>query len=320
MVKTLRITGFIVAVLAVILFTFPVFFGVRNNEQMEQLLKSPGVVEEFNRSKVDEARKGKSEVPPLVKQAQLFAFYLNPPQPKTENIPPGGVKPLPRGPVTPQFTLIGTSFFQARPEMSMAFIDEPGKGPRWVRPSSQVGHLMIEQIKDGLIVVRDGQKTFEIATEKLPEKSILIEGSLPLNTDSGTTLPTESEVSETILRSTASKPLSAEENEALEKLVDTLKKLQKDTKSDKADTDDTGMMGMAVSSEGGTATTMDGINFDVAAARVSDEEANKLGNLGEDLNDVKLGTKEGGNLEYNQKEVEKKKLEKPGRATFLRKK
>lgn len=48
MIKTLRITGFIVAVLAAILLTFPAFFGVRNNEQMEQLLKSPGAVEEFS--------------------------------------------------------------------------------------------------------------------------------------------------------------------------------------------------------------------------------------------------------------------------------
>lgn len=255
-----------------------------------------------------------------MKQAKIFAFYLNPPQPKKENITPGGVKPSPRGPVTPQFTLIGTSFFQARPEMSMAFIDEPGKGPRWVRQSSQVGYLMIEQVKDGLILVRDGQKTFEIAAEKLPGKNILIEGSLPMNTDSGAILPTEGEVTETILRSAASKPLSTEENEALEKLVDTLKNLQKDTKSDKAKINDTGTTGVAVGSEGGTAA-MEEINNDVAAARVSAEEANKLGNLGEDLNDVKLGTKESGNIEYKQKEVEKKKLEKPGgRATLLRNK
>jgi hypothetical protein len=57
--------------------------------------------------------------------------------------------------------------------LSLALIDEPGKGLHWVRQSSKVGHLLIEQIKDGLIVVKDGKGTFELEAEQKPEISLL---------------------------------------------------------------------------------------------------------------------------------------------------
>jgi hypothetical protein len=59
--------------------------------------------------------------------------------------------------------------------MSLALIDEPGKGLRWVKQSSEVGHLIIEQVKDGEIVVRDGQRTFELVAER-PKKVSLLKG------------------------------------------------------------------------------------------------------------------------------------------------
>ena len=48
MIKTLRITSVVAAILAVILFIFPVVFGGRSDERIEGFLNSPSVIEKFN--------------------------------------------------------------------------------------------------------------------------------------------------------------------------------------------------------------------------------------------------------------------------------
>ena len=102
-------------------------------------------------------------------------MYLNPP-PKPEPAPSAPVaksEPRPVGPVAAKFKLIGTSRHVLQPELSLALIDEPGKGLYWVRQSSKVGHLIVEQVRDGLVVVRDGQNTFELVAERPEQKSLL---------------------------------------------------------------------------------------------------------------------------------------------------
>jgi hypothetical protein len=56
-------------------------------------------------------------------------------------------------------------------------IDEPGKGLHWVRQSGKVGHLIIEQVKDGAVLIRDGQRTFEQTVPEKPKKRSLLKGS-----------------------------------------------------------------------------------------------------------------------------------------------
>jgi hypothetical protein len=80
--------------------------------------------------------------------------------------------------VSAKFKLVGTSRHESQPEMSLALIDEPGKGLHWVRPSSKVGHLIIEQVRDGVVVVRDGASTFELVAERRERKS-LIKSTMP---------------------------------------------------------------------------------------------------------------------------------------------
>jgi hypothetical protein len=70
--------------------------------------------------------------------------------------------------VTPKFKVFATSYFAENPELSLALIDEPGKGRYWVRQSSMVGHLLVEQIKDGLVVVKSSKETFELEIEQKP--------------------------------------------------------------------------------------------------------------------------------------------------------
>lgn len=182
MVKTLRITGVAVVVLAVVFFVLPAVFGFRGDAEIEEFLELPGAIEEF-----DEARgqvRGesvKSHVLPLIKQAESFASYLSPParQKPAKSMPSEKLRRVPRPSraVSPKFRLIGTSYYALRPDMSLALVDEPGKGFRWISQSSEVGHLVIEKIEDGVVMVRDGQRTFELLAER-PEKGDLVKRAL----------------------------------------------------------------------------------------------------------------------------------------------
>ena len=177
MIKTLRITSIVAAVLAVIFlvfFVFPVVFGGSSDEQLEESLDSPGVIERFNKTVGNKAKTGQNEISPLVQQAGAFALYLNPPPAKTPRAVTGRTTDTTRGPaVTPKFKVLGTSYYKGQPELSLALIDEPGKGLHWVRQSSKVGHLLIEQVKDGIVVFKDGKRTFELEAEQKPEISLL---------------------------------------------------------------------------------------------------------------------------------------------------
>ncbi|MBN2019857.1 MAG: hypothetical protein JW749_06495 [Sedimentisphaerales bacterium] len=163
--KTLRITSVIVALAAVILLFLPVVYGVRKDPVIEAILSGADAVEKFVASKDRDAAKAEV-VSPLVKQATDFSRYLDPPPPPVVEVPPPPDElfesPQPISPVTAKFDLIGTSFFASRPELSLCLIDEPGKGLSWVRQGSSVGHLIIEEVKDGEIIVKDGQRKFEM--------------------------------------------------------------------------------------------------------------------------------------------------------------
>ncbi len=175
MIKTLRITSIIAVVLAVFLFVLPAAFGFRGDKQTEQFLNSAGVIEKFKEARGDKIEDGQREISPLVKQAEAFALYLNPPpKPKAEpSVAEAKKEVRPAGPVAAKFRLIGTSRHVLQPELSLALIDEPGKGLYWVRQASQIGHLMIEQVKDGVVVVRDGQNTFELVADREAQRSLL---------------------------------------------------------------------------------------------------------------------------------------------------
>jgi hypothetical protein len=188
MIKTLRITSIIAVVLAVVFFATPAVFGVRGDKQIEQFLNSTGAIEQFKRARGDKVENKRNETSPLVKQAEAFALYLNPP-PKPSTAPQvARSEPRPKS-VSPKFRLVGTSRHSLHPELSLALIDEPGKGLRWVRLKSSVGHLIIEQVRDGLIVVRDGESTFELVAERPAKRSLLKSKSPSGSHITGSSLP-----------------------------------------------------------------------------------------------------------------------------------
>ncbi|MHC4618673.1 MAG: hypothetical protein ACYTEQ_13080 [Planctomycetota bacterium] len=191
MIKTLRITSIIAVILAAGLFVVLGVFGFRGDEGIEKFLNSPGAVEKFKQAKGRRPTRGSNQVSPLVQQAEAFALYLNPPArgPIRDTRPPArGERPreIPKPPASSaKFTVIATSFQESAPELSLALIDEPGKGRHWVRQSNVVNHLTIEQIKDGVVVVRGSKGTVEIPVEQRAPRRSLLAGSSPVSAAPG---------------------------------------------------------------------------------------------------------------------------------------
>ena len=176
MVKTLRITSVIAAILAFFCVGLSVAFGLRANEARQGFIDSPGAVELFKAGSEKSPSEDNQQVLPLVKQAKLFALRINPPAPKKPTAQQASAStPKPRPPkVEAKFPLIGTCFYSTRPNQSLALIDLPAKGLRWIRQGDEVGHLIIEEIKDGLIVIRDGERTYELLAEERGQRTNLI--------------------------------------------------------------------------------------------------------------------------------------------------
>ena len=177
MVKTLRITTVVAVIIAIAIFALPAIYGIQKDENIEKFLNAPGVIEKFNATSGNRTQINTNQVHPLVQQAQEFALILDPPKPvintarKQFNRPPVAVAPAKN---SPMFKLIITSYYANKPELSIALIDEPGKGTHWVGQSSKVNHLLIDQIKDGVIVVKNGDESFELKTpeKKMPQVSL----------------------------------------------------------------------------------------------------------------------------------------------------
>lgn len=166
MIKTLRITSTIAAIAAAGLLILPAVYGVRSNPKIEDFLKSPGIVEKAASAKGQCSSKKDAETSPLVKAAVDLTNIINPPPPpKTESSQPSAAQPAPPTPVTAKFDLIATSYLASHPERSFILIDEPGKGQHWVKQGSTIGHLTVETIKDGSIILRDGQRTSEMTVK-----------------------------------------------------------------------------------------------------------------------------------------------------------
>lgn len=276
MVKVLRIINIAVAALAVVLIASPAAFGSSSDEQISQFLSSPSVVDQFKKSRPDAARSSKADVSPLVKEAKAFALYLNPPKPREKQRLAAAKQkqtiPRPTSPVSAKFKLIATSYHPSHSDLSLALIDEPGKGLYWVRESSEVKHLLIEHIKDGLVVVRDGQRTFEIKADRPPQRSLL-QGEGGAATPEPTATPLEKAQTRAIR--TPPPKQAPEQTAAMEEFVKKMKALQTDVESGKPGEDERAVMMKELASR-------------LQAMRVEPEEARKLDKLGKSLKQSRL--------------------------------
>jgi len=327
MIKTLRITTIIAAILAVGFFAFPVVFGFRGDEQIEQFLNSPSAIENFNKAKGAKLLKTGNQVSPLVKQAAAFGFYLNPP-PKVVSRPkttPAARKqaPIPEPPRAPaKFTLIGTSYYSARPELSLAYIDEPGKGLHWVRQGSTVAHLVIEQVQDGSIVVKDRERTVTLVAVRTPKKSLIkgettskstsifpgasagITSSTPLQVSAGKSPASDLGKPSASITSGGPRQPSPEETAMMEKLAAELSAMEADVESGKTDSQHSAERSEAL---------LDKFISDLEAMRITTEEANRLDRLGKELEQVQSDPNRAGSLKLGRSRRELRPPPRPPR-------
>lgn len=292
MIKTLRITSILAAILAGVLikfFVFPVIFDVSGDENVKKVLDSTGVKERFEETKGDRAKLAPNQDSPLVEQAKEFAQYLAP-KPKTKRTVSGlkttGKPSL--APVKPKFQVFATCYFEGNPELSQALIDEPGKGRHWVRQSSMVGHLLIEQVKDGMVIVKSSEETFELAIEETSaadSPTAPARGSPSASTSTGKRSP-YSLTGRTApgVTKTASKPPAPQRptvaSEKTDELIERLKDLRRSYRSDRSSS---GLSGEESGKE--RAARIDELISKVKSTRVSTEDAKNLTSLGERLKD-----------------------------------
>jgi hypothetical protein len=284
MIKTLRITSVVAAILAGIFFVFPVVYGVRSDKHVDEFLKLPSVKEKFENAADNKAKAVESRTSPLVEQAEAFASYLNPLKPAVQKPSMTARTTIDsKLSVTPKFRVFATSVCATNPQLSLALIDEPGKGRYWVRQSDKVGHLLVDQVKDGFVVIHGSEQTFQLKLEeksetaplKIPLTPSLRRGQIP-----PTSIPAVSgKTAGSVRRTTniAPKPRANVVNdEKMGEFVNKLKDLQKSSDSDQTES--------ALSKEEREARIQELISK-FKATRVGAEESKKLGNMGEELKD-----------------------------------
>ncbi len=294
MINTLRITGVIAVILAGVLFVFPVVFGVRSDEFINEFLGSPGAREKFEKAASSKAQNTQERASPLVQQAEAFALYLNPPKSGMAAGPkePKAIGLVPNMPsVGPRFKVFGTSYCQNNPELSLALIDEPGRGRRWVRQSSTVGHLVIDQVKDGIVVVKSNEETYELPVEQIPAPAAAKPTSPASTVPSPRDVPSRTRTALSAAAKTPSgttpaartlpeQPASTEKDAKLQELARQLIDVQRNSASG----------GAGLTDEEKKARTYDLIAQYRAAqrsVRVSPQEAKELGDLGKEMEQTK---------------------------------
>jgi len=182
MIKTLQISSILAVVLAAVLLVSSVVFGVQKDAEVEAFLKSPSIKDKFTETMGGAVKRPSDQISPLVENAQRFASIMNPPKPPAPVRPPAPTTPVVAKAVEPasvsaKFRVLGMIYNEANPQMSLVFIDEPGKGLHWVRQGSEIMHLTIEEVKDGRIVVRDAQGASEMVAEDRSITVSLLEGA-----------------------------------------------------------------------------------------------------------------------------------------------
>lgn len=170
----------LLAGIGLVLMALSASLGLGVDPEVEGLLLSPGACTNWQmRAKSQGSAGDRPTKAPLVREAERFALFLNPPQVVKAQVPthrPSAARPRPsttskQGPAlrpresTAKFTLHATSYYAAVPEDSMALIDEPGKGLHWVRQGTKVGYVVIHEIKRGMIFLRDGNRVQEMRVE-----------------------------------------------------------------------------------------------------------------------------------------------------------
>ncbi len=170
MIKTLYATSVITLSSAGALLVFSVSQGRQAAGPQDN--PGPTVAERFFALHDPIGRKAPATAIPLLREAEAFALYLNPPAPPARPIAPQAtprsradapraIYPPPQA--VPWFRLLATSYNRRHPEQSWALIAEPGRKDRWVTNGEPLGHFVLESVQEeGSIVYRAGSQSREM--------------------------------------------------------------------------------------------------------------------------------------------------------------
>ena len=135
----------------------------------------PPIIERFMQTRVHSEISSQAAIHPLVREAEAFALYLNPPElKKSSEITVSSssrrtiltVRPVK---ISPKFTLVATSYYRSKPQESMALVWEPGTGSHWIKQGTKLGHFIIDKIERGTVVYRNGNLRGEMVVDtKMP--------------------------------------------------------------------------------------------------------------------------------------------------------
>jgi hypothetical protein len=157
-----------------------------------EFVGGPTVLEKYRQTNGFDPNDRREEMPPLVKQAELFAEYMDPARVQKGAMPAiskvGSVAPSPNSKFyTPKFVLHGTCYHPSRPEDSLALVWQPGAEDgtlQWVRQGDRLGRFVVDQIKHGAIVYRGGEQKHEMKVQADPAQESLV---LSRRSDAGVT-------------------------------------------------------------------------------------------------------------------------------------
>lgn len=173
MLKALRIASIFTVIAAAAVVIFVALFGLKENTEIETFLRREGIVDQF-RKKIQNIPQRSDAVSPLESAAKAFALRIDPPPPpapvkKNAPPPPPVVKPpvatqAPKPPenkkpvLSAKFTLEATARYPEQPQKSLALLKTVQNEYKWYRQGEQVGHLEVQEIRDGSVVLYQGGK------------------------------------------------------------------------------------------------------------------------------------------------------------------
>ena len=176
LIKMLYIAGVLALIIAGFIFMSTVICCVQENENMKVYLGSPSVIERFNQIHTYDTE---SQISPLLQEATTFAKFIEKEaiaQKEAERLSEQAEK-LARGlkekEITEQkaaknptdFKIYGTCYYKSQPELSLALIGVSDKKRHWIQQSDKKGSFIIDQIRDGFIIVSNGEVTFNLPVE-----------------------------------------------------------------------------------------------------------------------------------------------------------
>ncbi|MEN8128038.1 MAG: hypothetical protein ABFR90_09580 [Planctomycetota bacterium] len=166
-----------------------VFIGLKKDPQVNDFLNIPGIVERFKDKAGTEVEK-EDKISPLVAQAKAFALRIDPPPPPKPPAPivkpkppvevartPVSTVPRPKAPVSLKSDLLATVVYESSPDRSLALLQTASNKQEWFRQGEKVGHLEIQEIRDGSVVfTQGGQNPKEKFVPPKPQVKSLLKG------------------------------------------------------------------------------------------------------------------------------------------------